>query len=65
MDFKQQTASKTPFREPNPTILHLLKFCFSSEKRENTLKISIRFLSDNKSLNKDDESSTKAKYKKV
>ena len=52
MGFKPQTASKTPFREPNPAILHLLKFTFSPEKREYTLNVSIRFLTDNKSLRK-------------
>ena len=49
MDFKRQTASKTPFREPSPAILHLLKFAFNPEKREYTLNVSIRFLTDNKS----------------
>ena len=34
MDFKPQTTSKTPFREPSPAILHLLKFAFSPEKGE-------------------------------
>ena len=52
MDFKPQTASKTPFREPSPAISHLLKFAFSPEKRENTLNVSIGFLADNKSLRK-------------
>ena len=52
MDFKPQTASKTTFREPSPVISHLLKFAFSSEKRENTLNVSIRFLTDNKPLRK-------------
>ena len=48
MDFKPQTASKNPFREPSPAILHLLKFGFSSGKKEYTLNVSIRFLTDNK-----------------
>ena len=52
MDFKLQTASKTPFREPNQAISHLLKFAFSPEKREYTLNVSIRFLTDNESLRK-------------
>ena len=64
MDFNQQAASKTPFREPSPAISHLLKFAFSPEKRENTLNASIRFLTDNKSLRKKIESSAKAVYKK-
>ena len=38
MDFKRQTASKTPFREPSPEISHLLKFAFSPEKREKNCK---------------------------
>ena len=49
MDFKRQTASKTPFREPSLAILHLLKFAFNPEEREYTLNVSIRFLTDNKS----------------
>ena len=65
MDFNPQTASKTPFREPSPAISHLLKFAFSSEKRENTLNVSIRFMTDNKSLRKEVESSAKAVYKKT
>ena len=52
MDFKPQTVSKTPFREPSLAILHLLKLAFSPEKREYTLNVSIRFLTDNKSLTK-------------
>ena len=36
MDFKLQTASKTPFIEPVPAVSHLLKFAFSPEK-ENIL----------------------------
>ena len=64
MDFKLQTASKTPFREPNSAISHLLKFAFSPEKREYTLNVSIRFLTDNKTLKKKVESSEKAAYKK-
>ena len=55
----------TPFREPSPTISDLLKFAFSTEKRENTLNVSIRFLTHNKSLRKKVESSTKAVYKKA
>ena len=49
MDFKLQTAFKAPFREPSPAVSHLLKFAFSPEKRENTLNVSIIFLTDNKS----------------
>ena len=64
IDFKLQTASKTPFREPSPAISHLLKFAFSPEKRENTLNVSIRFLTDSQSLRKKVESSVKAVYKK-
>ena len=52
MDFEPQTASKATFREPSPAISHLLKFTFSPEKRENTLNVSIRFLTDNNSLRK-------------
>ena len=65
MDFNLQTASKTSFREPSPAISHLLKFAFSPEKRENTLNVSIRFLTDNKLLRKKVESSAKAVYKKA
>ena len=65
MDFKPQTASKTFFREPSPAISHLRKFAFSPEKRENTLNVSIRFLTDSKSLRKKVESSAKAVYKKA
>ena len=64
MDFKPQTASKTPFREPSPSISHLLKFAFSPEKREKIVNVSIRFLTDSKSLRKNVESSAKAIYKK-
>ena len=49
MDFKLQTAPKTPFREPSLAVSHLLKFAFSPEERENTLNVSIIFLTDNKS----------------
>ena len=52
VDFNPQTASKTFFREPSPAISYLLKFGFSAEKRESTLNVSIRFLTDNKSLRK-------------
>ena len=65
MDFKPQTASKTPFREPSPAISHLLKFTFSPEKREYTLNVSIRLLTDNKSLKKKVESFAKSVYKKA
>ena len=64
-DFKPKTASKTPFREPSPAISHLLKFAFSPEKREKTVNVSIRFLTDSKSLRKKVESSAKAVYKKA
>ena len=50
MDFKLQTASKTPFSEPSLAILHLLKFSSSSE---------------NKLLRKKVESSAKALSKKA
>ena len=56
MEFNPQTASKPPFREPGSAISHLLKFAFSPEKRENTLHVSIRFLTDNNSLRKKVES---------
>ena len=52
MDFHLQTVSKTPFREPRTAISHLVKFAFSPEKRENTLNVSVRFLTNNKSLRK-------------
>ena len=65
IDFKPQTASKTPFREPSPAISHLMKFAFSPQKRETTLNVSIRFVTDNKSLRKRVESSAKAVYKKA
>ena len=64
MDFKPQTVSKTPFREPSPAISHLLKFTFSPEKSEYTLNVSIRFFTDNKSLRKNVESSANVVYKK-
>ena len=64
MDFKPHTDSKIPFREPSAAILHLLKFAFSPEKREYTLNVSIRFLTDNKSLKKKVKSSAKVVYKK-
>ena len=63
-DFRPQTASKTPFWEPSPAISHLMKFAFSPEKGENNLNVSIRFLTDNKSLRKKVEPSAKAVYKK-
>ena len=65
MDFELQTASKTPFKEPSPAISHLLKFAFSPEKREKTVNVSIRFLTDSKSLREKVESSAKAVYKKA
>ena len=65
MDFKPQAASKTSFGEPNPAISYLLKFAFSPEKREKTVNVSIRFLTDSKSLREKAESSAKAVYKKV
>ena len=65
IDFKPQTASKTPFREPSPAISHLMKFAFSPQKRETILNVSIRFVTDNKSLRKRVESSAKAVYKKA
>ena len=46
IDFKPQTASKTPFRELSPAISNLLKFPFSPEKREKTVNVSFRFLTD-------------------
>ena len=65
MGFKPQTAYKTPFKEPSPAISHLLKFSFSPDKRENTLIVSIRFLTDKKSLTKNVESFAKAVSKKA
>ena len=65
MDFKLQTAFKAPFREPSPAVSHLLKFAFSPEKRENTLNVSIIFLTDNKSWRKKVESYSKAVYRKA
>ena len=65
MDFKPQTASKTPFKELYPAISHLMKFAFSPEKRKNTLNVSIRFLTNNKSLRKKVESPAKSVYKKA
>ena len=59
MDFKLQTASKNPFREPSPAISRLLKLAFSPEKREHTLNKPITLLTDNKSLSKNVESSAK------
>ena len=64
MDFKLQTISKTPFREPSPAISHLVKFAFSPEKREYTLNVSIRFLTDNELLREKIESSVETVYKK-
>ena len=65
MDFNPQTASKIPFREPSPAFSQLLRFAYSPEKRANTLNVSIRFLTGNKSLRKKVESSMKAVYKKT
>ena len=65
MDFKQQTASKTRFREPSPAISYLLKLAFSPQKREKTVNMSVRFLADSKSLSKKVESSAQAVYKKT
>ena len=65
MDFKSQTASKIPFREPSPAISRLLKVAFNPEKRENTLNVLVRFLTDNKSLRKKVKSSAKTLYKKA
>ena len=65
MDFKLQTASKTPFSEPSPALSYLLKFAFSPEKIENTLNVLIRFLTDNKPLRKKVESSAKAVSEKA
>ena len=56
MDFKPQTASKNPFREPVPAISHLLEFAFSSEKREKNVNVSVRFLTHSKSLRRKVES---------
>ena len=64
MDFKLRTAFKAPFREPSPAISHLLKFAFNPKKREETVNVPIRFLTDSKSLRKKVESSAKAVYKK-
>ena len=47
MDFKQQTASKTPFREASPAMSHLLKIAFSPNKKKKTLHVSMIFLTDN------------------
>ena len=48
MDFKQQTASKTPFREASPAMSHLLKIAFSpNKKKKKTLNVSMVFLTDN------------------
>ena len=55
IDFKPQTAAKTTFREPSPVISHLLKFSFSPEKRKKTVNVSVRFLTDSKSLRKNVE----------
>ena len=52
IDFKPQNASKTPFREPSSAISDLLKFAFSPKKREKTVNVSIRFLSDSEKLRK-------------
>ena len=56
IDFKQQTASKAPFREPSTALSHLLKFASSPKKRKKTINVSIRFLTDSKSLTKKVES---------
>ena len=65
MDFKPQTASKIPFREPSPAISHLRKFAFSPEKGEKTVNVSIRFLTDSNSWRKKVESFAKAVYKEA
>ena len=65
IDFQPQTASKTSFREPSPAISHLLKFALRLEKREHTLKVSIKSLTDKTSLRKKVESSAKVVYKKA
>ena len=65
IDFKPQTASKAPFREPSPAISHLLKFAFSPERREKTVNVSIRFLTDSKLLRKKVESPAKTEYRKA
>ena len=57
LDFKPQTVSKTPFRKASLAISHFLKSAFSLEKQKNTLKVFIKFLTDNKSLRKNVESS--------
>ena len=59
MDFNLQTTSKIPSREPSPTTSHLLKFAFSPKKRQNTLNMSTKFLTDNKLSRKKVESSAK------
>ena len=64
MDFKLRTVFKTTFRKPSSAISHLLKFSFSPKKREETVNVSVRFLTDSKSLRKKVESSAKAVYKK-
>ena len=56
MDFKAPAASKKTFKEPNPAISHLMKFVFNPEITEYILKVSIVFLTDNKSLRKNVES---------
>ena len=56
MDFKAPAASKKTFKEPNPAISHLMKFVFHPEITEYILKVSIVFLTDNKSLRKNVES---------
>ena len=65
MDFNPQTASKTPFGESSLAISHLLKVAFSPEKREDTLNVLIKYLTDNNSLRKKNEWSAKAVYNKA
>ena len=50
MDFKPQTASKTPFREPSPAISYLLKLAFSKKKKEekNVLILFLYLLEETK-----------------
>ena len=49
-------------REPIPAVSHLLKFDFSSEKRENSLKMFIRYLTEIKPPRKNVESSANSVY---
>ena len=62
MDFKPHTGWK-PLSEN--LVQQLLRFAFSTEKRQNTLNVSVRFLTDSKSLRKNVESSAKAVYIKA